>query len=83
MVWKIIGLILWAIAAINIFNNYKGIIYISTKGLGRFLVYLLVIATAPILVGNVIVTYMFDWILPEGWIVGDDEFFNQEEDNSE
>ena len=76
---KIIGLCLWALSAIAIFNSYKGIIYVSTNAVTRWIMYLIFIAVSPILVLNTIITMFLDLILPEGWIIGDDEFFDQEE----
>lgn len=79
---KIIGLCFWALSAIAIFNSYKGIIYVSTNIITRWIVYLIFIAVSPILVLNTIITMLLDLIMPEGWINGDDEFFdNEDEDN--
>ena len=79
---KIVLLILWALAAIGIYNSYKRIIYEYTVGISRWFVYLLVIAAAPVLVCNSLWVSIFDLFLPEGWLNGDDEFFdNEDEDN--
>ena len=68
----------WVISAISVFGSYKRIIYNYTSGLGRWLVYLWIIAVSPILVLNTILTNVMDLFLPEGWINGDDEFFGEE-----
>lgn len=73
----------WVLAAISVFGSYKRIIYNYTSGLGRWLVYLWIIAVSPILVLNTLLTTVMDWFLPEGWINGDDEFFNDQEDNDD
>lgn len=80
---KIIFLVLWALAAIGFFNAYKRIIYVSTRGLGRLLCYIWVIITAPIFAIHNIVLWIYNLWMPEDWEVGDDEYFDQEEDNNE
>lgn len=75
IVIKIILLIIWAYCAIAFYDNYKTLIAQNTKGIGVILCYLWLILTAPIVTINNLVIDIWSWWMPEGWEVGDEEYF--------
>ena len=72
---KILVIGFWLYSVLGFYNNYKILIANSTKGIGILLCYLWLAATAPILSLNNIILSIWGLWMPDGWEIGDDDYY--------